>query len=304
MTEDSAFFSDKPDTIIAAASEPFLIHRSEGGWSELYRIDKNGRFRVLKALQPEYRGVLRYETLLRKEYEIGYSLSHTGICEVYAYVYVHNIGNCIEMEWVDGMSLSELMEKQKFSAEQTKNIVLQLCDTLQYLHAKQVIHRDLKPSNVMITHNGGHVKLIDFGLSDSDSYTVNKAPAGTHSFASPELLSGSSVDYRTDIYSLGKLISMMSPDYSAVARRCTRKNPDDRYGSVEEVCESMRKRRFGFIWPVLLLALVAIVAVTYMSYGRDQVAAEPAVDTEMLDPAAIDELFQQATDLIELRSDQ
>ena len=304
MTEDSAFFSDKPDTIIAAASEPVLIHRSEGGWSELYRIDKNGRFRVLKALQPEYRGVLRYETLLRKEFEIGYSLSHTGICEVYAYVYVHNIGNCIEMEWVDGMSLSELMEKQKVSAEQTKNIVLQLCDTLQYLHAKQVIHRDLKPSNVMITHNGGHVKLIDFGLSDSDSYTVNKAPAGTHSFASPELLSGSSVDYRTDIYSLGKLISLMSPDYSSVVRKCTRKNPDDRYGSVEEVRESMRKRRFGFIWPVLLLALVAIVAVTYMSYGRDQVAAEPAVDTEMLDPAAIDELFQQATDLIELRSDQ
>lgn len=128
MTEDSAFFSDKPDTIIAAASEPVLIHRSEGGWSELYRIDKNGRFRVLKALQPEYRGVLRYETLLRKEFEIGYSLSHTGICEVYAYVYVHNIGNCIEMEWVDGMSLSELMEKQKVSAEQTKNIVLQLCE--------------------------------------------------------------------------------------------------------------------------------------------------------------------------------
>lgn len=167
-----------------------------------------------------------------------------------------------------------------------------------------MIHRDLKPSNVMITHNGGHVKLIDFGLSDSDSYTVNKAPAGTHSFASPELLSGSSVDYRTDIYSLGKLISLMSPDYSSVVRKCTRKNPDDRYGSVEEVRESMRKRRFGFIWPVLLLALVAIVAVTYMSYGRDQVAAEPAVDTEMLDPAAIDELFQQATDLIELRSDQ
>lgn len=305
MTEDSAFFSDKPDTIIPAASEPVLIHRSEGGWSELYRIDKNGRFRVLKALKAEYRGVLRYETLLRKEFEIGYSLSHTGICEVYAYVYVHNIGNCIEMEWIDGVSLSDMIEKNRISAEQTKNIVFQLCDILKYLHAKQVIHRDLKPSNVMITHNGGHVKLIDFGLSDSDSYTVNKAPAGTHSFASPELLSGSAVDYRTDIYSFGKLIALMSPDYSAVVRKCTRKNPDERFSSVDELRESMKKRRYGFLLPVILCAVIAIGAVTYLAYGRDQAVTETPEDAaEVFDPATIDELFQQATDLIELRNDQ
>ena len=55
-----------------------------------------------------------------------------------------------------------------------------------YIHAKQIVHRDLKPSNIMITHNGNHVKLIDFGLSDNDDFALLKQPAGTPGYISPE----------------------------------------------------------------------------------------------------------------------
>ena len=59
-------------------------------------------------------------------------------------------------------------------------------DALEYIHGKQTAHRDLKPSNIMITRNGQHVKLIDFGLSDTDDYAVYKQPAGTEGYISPE----------------------------------------------------------------------------------------------------------------------
>ena len=78
----------------------------------------------------------------------------------------------------------------------SRKIVSQLCDVLEYIHSKQVIHKDLKPENILITHNGQNVKLIDFGLSDSDDYAPLKFHAGTQAYAAPELLSGGKIDCR------------------------------------------------------------------------------------------------------------
>lgn len=57
----------------------------------------------------------------------------------------------------------------------------------------------------MVTANGGNAKILDFGLSDTDSYCILKHPAGTDKYISPEQLTESVPDCRNDIYSLGKL---------------------------------------------------------------------------------------------------
>ena len=218
MTEDSAFF-DLRDDSRASFGKPVCIHRSEKGWAELYRVERDGKFRVLKAIRPDLRGGHRYEALLRKEYEIGYSLDHPAIRAVYAFGHSEALGNYIEMEWVDGCSLAQYLAAHRPDRAVSCRILQQLCDALSYLHARQIIHRDLKPSNILLTHNGLNLKLIDFGFSDSDSYAVLKAAAGTASFAAPELLAGGPVDCRADIYSLGKIIALLLSSRRSVIRR-------------------------------------------------------------------------------------
>ena len=81
-----------------------------------------------------------------------------------------------------------------------KKIAEELMDAVGYLHSKGIVHRDLKPENILITRNGEHLKLIDFGLADSDSYAILKQPAGTSGYMSPEQKVTAVADVRNDIY--------------------------------------------------------------------------------------------------------
>lgn len=308
MKEDSGFFTSPLETELTSVPRPELIYRSEDGWSELYRVDKDGKFRVYKTLKQEYRGNIQYETMLRKEFQIGYNLSNPGICEIYGFINIPGFGNCIEMEWIDGESLSELLKRHKPTKEQSRRMVLQICNILSYLHSKQIVHRDIKPSNILITHNGHNIKLIDFGLADSDSSTIIKVPAGTKSFASPELLNGQTIDNRADIYSLGKIIEMLSPALSNIATKCTKEDPNKRFASAEEVAEAIAKKSTNWAWAIVLLAIIATIAFFINRYSNAPTPAEKAPEQtieadsdSIIDPEAIDELFYQATDLIMMK---
>lgn len=299
MNEDSGFLSN-PEPLPLKTGTMERIHRSEGGWSELYRVDKDGRFRVLKALKPEYRGLALYEQLLRKEYEIGYSLSHPCICEVYGYQDVPGIGNAIEMEWVDGCTLAKLLQEGRVGAKTAKRIALQMCDALSYLHSKQVVHRDIKPSNVLVTHNGKNVKIIDFGLSDSDSFAVLKGAAGTRSCAAPELLAGSPGDYRSDIWSLGNILRSLLPSRRAITRKCMAPEPSRRYSDASEVADALRRPRLWWALPLLLAAIAFVLWLALQKSPAPTDLVQESGDTTMVsDPAVIDELFRQATEMLE-----
>ncbi len=309
MNDDSAFFANARLESTDLAGYRELIHSSDGGWTELYRIDRSGKFRVLKALKAQYRGEPMYEMLLRKEFEIGYNLQHPGICEIYGYDRNPELGHCIEMEWIDGITLSDLIQSGCLTSGLSRKIALQLCDVLSYLHSKQVIHRDLKPSNIMVTHNGRNVKLIDFGLSDTDSSSILKSPAGTASFAAPELTNGSAVDARTDIYSLGKILSLLKGGFVRIARKCTKNNPDDRYPDIESVKDAIRVQPWLKSAPYMLVAIAAVIVWGIMNTSDNNpipsaipaTIAQPAemsTDTTISDPSVIDELFRQATDMV------
>ena len=327
MEESSAFFSPQESTPERASRR--LVHTSEKGYFEIWRIDRMGRFRALKCLKAEYRGERLYEDLLRKEFEIGYSLRHPGIVEYYGFTQEEGLGNCIEMEWVDGCTLAALKEQGPLKKELEERILDELCDALSYLHARGVVHRDLKPSNVLVTHADYHVRLIDFSFSDTSAHSILKASAGTVSYAAPEVLEGGKADARSDIYSLGLLIYFLSRRHNSVARKCCERRPQHRYASAQEVKKALHSRSplwagilfiilvlFAVLWPMLPkkaepqpVQIQADSAITSQdtitapqlpaqkSTVREKAA--PAAKEVAVDTALIDDLFRQATDLFD-----
>lgn len=258
MNCPSAFFTDEPEDTMPVSSAPEdlrLLASSEVGYSELWRCREEGKFLILKALKPQYRNIPVYEDLLRKEFSLGYELEHPNICRTYGYKHYPELGHCIMMQWIDGEPLRSMLpiSDRKLS----RKIISQLCDVLEYIHSKQVIHKDLKPENILITHNGQNVKLIDFGLSDSDDYAFLKFHAGTQTYAAPELLSGGKIDCRTDVYSFGKVLQELPGNHARVVARCTKENPDERYCDMAEVRRALECRTT--LW--LSLAAFAVLAV-------------------------------------------
>ena len=219
--------------------------------------------------------------------------------------------------------------------EAAEKLADELCDAVSYIHSKQVIHRDLKPSNILVTHNGNTVKLIDYGFSDSDAHSVLKISAGTAVYTAPEVLKGEEANVRSDIYSLGLILSQISRSFRRVARKCCEPRPWRRYASAAEVKKAIHSRWPLFSGLLFILAVTAIVLLPYVSKWlprEEEVPVVPAdtavvatpADTakpvshapvrpsapvkkkegkpareETVDEAAIDELFRQATELFD-----
>ena len=284
MLISSEFFGDPSAQAQAGSSARELVSSSEGGYSQIWRFDRGGRFRVLKCLKEGFRGNPLYERLLQKEFEIGYSLDHEGICEYYSFKKDTELGNCIEMEWVDGRTLEQFLSEGKHERSVYDKIVGEICSALSYMHAKQVLHRDLKPSNILVTYNGNNVKLIDFGLSDADFSSVLKTPAGTAVFAAPEVRSGGKASVRSDLYSLGMVMSLFPVrKYTPIVRRLCSQKPEARYPSVAEVQKALKSNMSaiaGIVF-ILFIALMALAPVLEKRLNKLP-ASEPAQNDVIL----------------------
>lgn len=289
MFGPSGFFQTIENSDSSVLSKDLeIIYDSESGFSVLYRVNKNGRFFVYKALKPAYRGNPTYEDLLKKDFDIGFSLTHSGICQYYGMVNIPDIGNSIVMEWVDGCSLETLMSSEKISKPLARKIICELCDALSYIHRRQVIHRDLKPENIMITHNGRNVKIVDFGLSDADSYNAFKTPAGTKMYASPEILAGEQIDCRADIYSLGVVIGELHEGFRHVASRCMKRDRALRPGTAGEVKTAVLNewKRRTMLFLVSLFVVLSVSVGLWMVFAHvlqvfDEIALPSEVQTAL-----------------------
>lgn len=280
MFGPSGFFTPADVDDSFSFQEMELIHSSKDGFNDLYRVSKNGRFFIYKALKPEYAGNIMYEDLLRKDFNIGFSLQHGHICQYYAYVNIPEIGNAIVMEWIDGVTLEQMIPLVRKDRDLALKIVGEICEALDYMSRKQVYHRDLKPENIMVTHNGHNVKIIDFGLSDTDSYGSYKAPAGTRMYASPELIAGEQIDGRSDIWSLGIILREIGL-FESVARKCLKRNRDYRYATASELYEDIlsRQRRRLMLFPFIGLAAAIVLALfLYFSGENDMIKDNTAVE--------------------------
>lgn len=276
----------------ACVLEP--LAQSGGGAFRLYRGNAGGRLVVYKAIVPEHRGNILYEDLLKKEFEIGNPLDHPNIRRYLDYVHVAELGNAIEMEWVEGKPLDEAEIPDRKTAIK---LLCELCDALKYIHDRQIVHRDLKPSNILVTNNGGNVKLIDFGFSDSDCWSLLKTPAGTVSYASPEQLAGGDLDCRSDIYSLGLVIREILPRNHGVAARCLRADRDRRFADAAEVRAALMGKRIA---PVLIpVAVLCLAAAAMIFLPRQEVKPFDTFDTPAIavdtSIASIEDVIEEAT---------
>jgi serine/threonine protein kinase len=120
---------------------------------------------------------------------------------------------CIILEYIDGWSLIEYMERHKDlerlpHVELSVFIVSRVCRALQYVYEKAaIVHRDISPGNIMMTREGT-VKLIDFGIA-TRSGTRESSLTGKPSYMAPEMVAELRTDYRSDLFSLGSVLYEM-----------------------------------------------------------------------------------------------
>ena len=265
---ESSFIIVPPSTEFSDVwSEPELL--SAEGHNALYVATRFGRKYVLKALAEPYRESTPHIELLRKEFAIGVGVDHPNIVRLLDFGRMDAIGWYIQMEYIDGITLDQFLETNPPAAIR-RRIMEQLLDALSCLHERQIIHRDIKPSNILITRNGSTVKLIDFGVSDTDDYITFKQPAGSMAYIAPEQLEGKPIDNRADIYAVGKIIALLFPHhYKHIVRKCTRVNPADRYSSCAQVLRAIRRADRLRLWlPISLLFLSVLCLAGWLMYAE------------------------------------
>lgn len=114
----------------------------------------------------------------------------------------------IVMEYVEGRTLKQIVEKETLPIKEVLNIGIQICEGLAVAHEKGIVHRDIKSDNIMLT-NRGQLKIMDFGLAKlrgSTRLTDTRSTAGTAAYMSPEQARAEKVDQRSDIFSAGAVL--------------------------------------------------------------------------------------------------
>ncbi|MCU0723531.1 MAG: serine/threonine protein kinase, partial [Planctomycetes bacterium] len=206
------------DSLIGKRLGGFLIQEKigSGGMGTVYRGLQEGLDRpvAVKVLQGERAG--RNTTLLKRflrEAKSAGQVSHIHVVQVYN-AGVSDAVHFIAMEYVDGLSVGQLLDRNKsFLEKEAVSIGRQAALGLQAAAHRGLVHRDVKPDNLLITR-GGVVKVADFGLvvdTHAETRLTQEGMAiGTISYMSPEQIRGDKVDLRTDIYSLGATMFHMA----------------------------------------------------------------------------------------------
>ena len=238
-----------------------MVELPSTGYCRLYKAKRYGRWFLLKCLKQELSSDTAYQQLLRKEFEIMMRLQHPSIMQAIGMEDVliadGHYERCLIAEWIDGETLAQYLEANP-SRSDRQRIAIDLAEALAYIHHQQVVHRDLKPSNIMITYNGSYVKIIDFGLADTDSHAILKQPAGTLKYMAPEQATKALPDVRNDIYSLGVILLEMDIS-KKVAERCLRPI-HQRYQNMDDLLAALHQQR-KWHFKLMASAMIALVVI-------------------------------------------
>lgn len=155
---------------------------------------------------------------------------------------------CIVLEeFINGMTVSEILETSLYDEKNAKIVIKSVCNALRFLHSLNIVHRDIKPENIMIDSNG-KVYLIDFDASriykafKSDDTRI----IGTTGYAAPEQFGINQTDCRTDIFAIGILLNVMltgehpskklyQGSLKKIIEKCTEVSPEERFQCIEEL---------------------------------------------------------------------
>ncbi|HEX2120105.1 MAG TPA: protein kinase, partial [Thermoanaerobaculia bacterium] len=195
------------------------VYRARDG-----RLDRTVAIKILPArLSADPRLRERFE----REAKAISALSHPHICTLYD-VGSHDGTEYLVMEYLDGESLAERLERGPLPPDQLLRYGVEIAEALDKAHRAGIVHRDLKPANVILTKSGA--KLLDFGLAkfaqpaftqtDPEAATAaisHRKPLteegsilGTFQYMAPEQVEGREADARTDIFALGAVLYEMA----------------------------------------------------------------------------------------------
>jgi class 3 adenylate cyclase len=264
-----------------------LAELGRGGMGVVYkaRDTQIGRVVAIKMIltgnvSPEH--LEAYKKRFFREAQTAGLMSHPGIVTIYD-IAEHETGQpYLVMEFVEGTTLDKLLTPQsngyaveRLPLQQSLDTIIQVCDALDCAHTRGVIHRDIKPANILYTVDG-KAKLADFGIAklEGSHLTQTGTIMGTPAFMSPEQFSGSAIDERSDLFSVGAVLywmltgefpfpgntitaviykllhtdptpplelnSTLPQDVDIVISRCLAKRPDDRYTSARELAADLK----------------------------------------------------------------
>lgn len=268
------------------------------GHNILAKAKRYGRWWMLKALEPGKNSQQIYCQMMRKELEILMSMQSPYTVQTTGVELVEGLGMCIVMEYIDGMRLDKWLS-QKQGMEKRLRLAEELLRAADYIHSTGVVHRDLKPGNIMVTRNGEHLKLIDFGLADNDHLAILKQPAGTPGYTSPEQATVATPDIRNDIYSLGIVLQQLLPErrYRSVINKCFLPL-ETRYRNANLLLKDLQKRakrkqKIAIAIPIILTIFMAAVLGIQASKLHRQEEARNRIDN------AIEEGIRKADKVFE-----
>jgi len=217
---------------------------------------------ALKVIQPALAEMPGFIERFRREVRVTRQITHPNICRF------HDIGDdegilYVSMEWIEGESLRELLEKTGMLREgRALEIAEKVALALEAAHDKKIIHRDLKPANVMVDRRG-NVLVLDFGLAlerGADEITETGVAMGTPAYMSPEQKRLESLGPQTDLYALGLILremltgtrldpvpgltpairSVLNPLVVPILERFLAERPEDRCSSAAEARKMLR----------------------------------------------------------------
>lgn len=166
---------------------------------------------------------LQMRARLEREALISARLDHQGVVSVFDFDALHDGRPFIAMKWIDGDTLSALLDDNALSRQDRLPIFKRICEVLKHAHDRNVIHRDLKPANIFVDRYR-QVHVVDWGLAkyigDTEAHaeldgmpTINLntcygALMGTPAYMPPEQANGDSerINKRSDVFSLGCIL--------------------------------------------------------------------------------------------------
>lgn len=206
----------------------------------------------------------------KREARAAKRLSHPNIVRIHD-MFEKGNKKFLSMEYIDGSDLKSIVKTQgRIEPDEVIRIAQEICQALAHGHKMKIIHRDIKPANIMITQQTRDVKITDYGIAKTltgDNSGTGTMVMGTPLYMAPEQVEGTSIDARTDLYSLGVLmfelttgkppfldgnieyhhVNTLPPDpvpcpkgLRDVIMRCLEKNPADRFQSAQELIAQLK----------------------------------------------------------------
>jgi len=179
-----------------------------GGGGEVYRAEDSALHRTvaLKLLSPSLASDKEFHGRFYSEARVVASLNHPNIVTLYDFG-EHKGRPYAVMEHIEGESVQTMLESGPVEFSQAVEIVRQVGEGLSAAHELGLVHGDIKPGNIMVDRSG-RARLLDFGLAGPSQETGGSS-VGTVAFMSPEQATGSAMDERSDLYSLGAVLYNM-----------------------------------------------------------------------------------------------